>query len=274
MHTPVGVTEDALRAGPVLRRRLPGGARRRLDHRPVQGDRAAHRPAADRHPDHLCRVGDDADLGETKDGRKTTQRTPRVLPEVVLYDVGLTMTLPAGLSGTSGINAIAHSVEAMYAEDSTRSSVRSPNRASPRWSARCRASRPILPIARRGRTRNTARSWPASAWARSAWRCITSSATRWAACSTCRIPRRTRSSCRTRWPITVRPCRAPWRRWRGRLATTTCRVALFDLAGKVGAPRALRDLGMPESGIERATDQALANPYWNPRPWSGRRSAS
>ena len=48
-------------AGAVLRRRLPGGARRRLDHRPVQGDRAAHRPAADRHPDHLCRLGDDAD---------------------------------------------------------------------------------------------------------------------------------------------------------------------------------------------------------------------
>jgi len=41
---------------------------------------------------------------------------------------------------------------------------------------------------------------------------------------------------------------------------------LFDLAGKVGAPRALRDLGMPESGIDQATDQALANPYWNPRP--------
>jgi alcohol dehydrogenase class IV len=41
---------------------------------------------------------------------------------------------------------------------------------------------------------------------------------------------------------------------------------LFDLAGKVGAPRALRDIGMPESGIDKATDLALANPYWNPRP--------
>ena len=42
----------------------------------------------------------------------------KVLPEVVIYDVDLTMTLPQGLSGTSGINAIAHSVEALYAEDS------------------------------------------------------------------------------------------------------------------------------------------------------------
>ena len=56
-------------------------------------------------------------LGETKDGRKTTQKSMKVLPEVVIYDVDLTMTLPAGLSGTSGINAIAHAVEALYAED-------------------------------------------------------------------------------------------------------------------------------------------------------------
>ena len=41
---------------------------------------------------------------------------------------------------------------------------------------------------------------------------------------------------------------------------------LYDLAGRVGAQRALKDLGMPESGIDLAVDRALANPYWNPRP--------
>jgi len=41
---------------------------------------------------------------------------------------------------------------------------------------------------------------------------------------------------------------------------------LYDLAGRVGAKRGLRDLGMPESGIDTATDLAMANPYWNPRP--------
>src|SRR5215210_5067428 len=41
-------------------------------------------------------------LGESKDGVKTTQRTLRVLPEVVIYDVDLTMTLPPALSATSG----------------------------------------------------------------------------------------------------------------------------------------------------------------------------
>src|SRR3954453_5691152 len=56
-------------------------------------------------------------LGETKDGVKTTQKSPKILPEVVIYDVNLTLTLPRSLSATSGINAIAHAVEALYAED-------------------------------------------------------------------------------------------------------------------------------------------------------------
>jgi len=41
---------------------------------------------------------------------------------------------------------------------------------------------------------------------------------------------------------------------------------LYDLAGRIGAPRALKDIGMPESGIDRAADLAVANPYRNPRP--------
>jgi alcohol dehydrogenase class IV len=43
---------------------------------------------------------------------------------------------------------------------------------------------------------------------------------------------------------------------------------LFDLARAAGAPVALRDIGMPESGLDRAADLAVANPYWNPRPFS------
>ena len=56
-------------------------------------------------------------LGETANGRKTTRRDPKILPGVVIYDVDLTMTLPQGLSATSGVNAIAHAVEALYAPD-------------------------------------------------------------------------------------------------------------------------------------------------------------
>lgn len=54
-------------------------------------------------------------LGETKDGQKTTKSDPKILPGTVVYDVDLTMTLPIGMSATSGINAIAHAVEALYA---------------------------------------------------------------------------------------------------------------------------------------------------------------
>ena len=56
-------------------------------------------------------------IGETKDGVKVTQRTLKVLPEVIVYDVDLNMTLPPALTATSGINAIAHAVEALYAQD-------------------------------------------------------------------------------------------------------------------------------------------------------------
>src|ERR1700723_2518988 len=56
-------------------------------------------------------------LGETSDGKKKTLRSPKIQPEVVIYDVDLTMSLPPGLSATSGMNAIAHAVEGLYAED-------------------------------------------------------------------------------------------------------------------------------------------------------------
>ncbi len=56
-------------------------------------------------------------LGETAAGQKTTQRTFKVLPESIIYDVDLTMTLPKRLAAVSGMNAIAHAVEALYAKE-------------------------------------------------------------------------------------------------------------------------------------------------------------
>jgi alcohol dehydrogenase class IV len=41
--------------------------------------------------------------------------------------------------------------------------------------------------------------------------------------------------------------------------------ALYDLAKRIGAPVALRDIGMPRDGLERATRLATENPYYNPR---------
>ena len=55
--------------------------------------------------------------GQTEGGLKTTGRDPRVLPRTTIYDCELTLGLPAEVSGQSGINAIAHCVEALYAEN-------------------------------------------------------------------------------------------------------------------------------------------------------------
>ena len=52
--------------------------------------------------------------GLTEEGRKTTGTDRRVLPRVVLYDPALTVTLPPALSAVSGLNAVAHCVEAFW----------------------------------------------------------------------------------------------------------------------------------------------------------------
>ncbi|KAI4851185.1 maleylacetate reductase [Aureobasidium sp. EXF-8845] len=56
-------------------------------------------------------------LGQTVDGKKTTESHPDIKPNVVIYDVELTLTLPVEMSMTSSVNAIAHAVEALYASD-------------------------------------------------------------------------------------------------------------------------------------------------------------
>jgi maleylacetate reductase len=53
--------------------------------------------------------------GLTEGQRKTTGRDLRVLPRTVIYDPDLTVSLPADISAASGMNAIAHLVEGLYA---------------------------------------------------------------------------------------------------------------------------------------------------------------
>lgn len=58
-------------------------------------------------------------LGETADGVKSTRRDPAIAPGTVVYDPELTLGLPAGLTLTSAMNALAHAVEALWAPDAT-----------------------------------------------------------------------------------------------------------------------------------------------------------
>ena len=41
---------------------------------------------------------------------------------------------------------------------------------------------------------------------------------------------------------------------------------LYELARALGVKLALKDIGMPREGIDKAADLAVKNPYWNPRP--------
>lgn len=57
--------------------------------------------------------------GMTRDGKKETGRDPRVQPRVVIYDPDLTLSLPPRTTAASGMNAMAHCLEALYAPDAT-----------------------------------------------------------------------------------------------------------------------------------------------------------
>ena len=135
----------------------------------------------------------------------TKRRSPtqRVQPEVILYDAELVRGLPVGMTVASGLNAMAHAAEALYAQGSQSAVDRAragglaafvrslaQGRGEPRttW---LRAAKPCM-----------APGFAGPCWGRWAWRCTTSFVTLWAGASICLMQRHTRSSCRTRWPTT------------------------------------------------------------------------
>lgn len=226
-------------------------------------------------------------LGQTENGRKTTLKSPKVLPELVLYDVDLTLGLPIGMSGTSGINAIAHAVEGLYARDSN----------------------PIMRMLAAEGIEALAQALPAitrrpgDVEARSqalygAWLCGTvlgsvGMALHHKLCHTLggafNLPH-------AETHTVVLPHALAYNApavadamdiLRKALKTDDPAQALFDLGRAVDAPASLRDLGMAQDGIDIAADQAVENAYWNPRPlerddlraliaraWAGERPSS
>jgi maleylacetate reductase len=117
MHTPVEVTEAALEAVRSVNAdgilSAGGGSTIGL------GKAIAYRTDLPQLAVPTTFAGSDMTpiLGQTEKGVKTTLRSPKVLPETVVYDPDLVTTMPPALAGTSGMNAIAHSVEALYAKD-------------------------------------------------------------------------------------------------------------------------------------------------------------
>ena len=50
------------------------------------------------------------------------------------------------------------------------------------------------------------------------------------------------------------------------LGSSDAARGLFELNVRLGVPLALKDIGMPEDGIDKAVRLAMSSPYWNPRP--------
>jgi len=266
MHTPVEITERAMQAvrdsGADCTVALGGGSTTGL------GKAIALRTDLPQIVIPTTYAGSEATpiLGETKDGLKTTQKSPKILPEVIVYDVDLTLTLPPGLSAASGLNAIAHSVEGLYTQD-----------ANPIVSLMAeegiRALGTALPkIIRKADDREARSDALYGAWlcgvvlgsvgmALHHKLCHTLGGTfdlPHAETHTVVLPHAAAYNAPAAAEAMARVARA--------LGVKDAPQGLYDLAKGLGAPVALKDLGMPESGLDRAADLAVANPYWNPRP--------
>ena len=56
-------------------------------------------------------------LGETHANHKTVRRHSSIRPQIVSYDMNFIQSLPGTIAFQSGVNAIAHGIEAIYAQD-------------------------------------------------------------------------------------------------------------------------------------------------------------
>ncbi|MEH2545876.1 maleylacetate reductase [Bradyrhizobium sp. AZCC 2262] len=205
-------------------------------------------------------------VGQTSGGVKTTQSSPKIFPEIVIYDVDLTMTMPPGLSATSGINAIAHAVEALYALDRNpvislmaQEGIRTLAHALPRI---C-----VQPDDRAARTDALYGAWlsgiclGAVGMALHHKLCHTLGGSfnlPHAETHTVILPHALAYNAPAAHEAMTRIAAA--------LGVPDPALGLHDLARKLAAPASLREIGMPESGIDQAADLAVKNPYWNPRP--------
>lgn len=204
-------------------------------------------------------------LGETRDGAEVTQSSPRVLPEVVIYDVALTLTLPPALSGTSGINAIAHAVEALYARD------RNPVISLLALDGIARLARALPSIVDDPGDRTARADALQGAWLCGLCLGAVGMALHHKLCHTLGggwgLPHAETHTAVLPHALAYNAPAVP--EAMERLATvlgSDPARALYDLAGRVGAARGLGELGLPDDAVEAAATAALANPYWNPRP--------
>jgi alcohol dehydrogenase class IV len=204
--------------------------------------------------------------GITEGGLKKTGRDPRVLPRTVLYDPALTLTLPAALSVASGLNAIAHAAEGLYAHDG-----------NPVLSLMAeegiRALASALPALHRD---------PAELQARSdalygSWLCgaVLGNAAMGLHHKLCHtlggsfnLPHAQVHTVVLPHALAYNAPKAPqaMAAIARALDADDAPLALQQLAAGLGVPTSLKDIGMPADGLDRVADLAVSAPYPNPRP--------
>ncbi|MFO1413471.1 MAG: maleylacetate reductase [Burkholderiales bacterium] len=205
-------------------------------------------------------------LGETRDGRKATQRSPRVLPEVVIYDVELTLSLPVAVSTTSGMNALAHAVEALYARDAN------PLTSALAEEAIAALARSLPRIVADPRDANARSEAQYGAWLAGTCLGTVGMALHHKLChvlgGTFDLPHAPTHAVLLPHAAAYNAPAAPaaMRRVARALGTGDAVAGLAQLARTLGVPRSLREIGMPASGLDRAADLAVQDAYWNPRP--------
>jgi maleylacetate reductase len=266
MHTPVSVTEHALEAFREVEAdctvAIGGGSTTGL------GKALALRTDLPQIVIPTTYAGSEMTpvLGQTAGWRKTTQRSLRVLPETVIYDVALTLGLPADLSVNSGVNAIAHAVEALYAKE------RNPITALMATDA-IRALASALPrIVASPRNVNARSDALYGAWLSGV--CLGSSgmALHHKLCHVLGgmfdLPHAETHTVLLPHAVAYNAPAAPeaMARIAAAIGAADAAQGLFALIGQLNGPRSLAAIGMPADGIDRAADEAVATPYWNPRP--------
>ncbi|WP_030897252.1 MULTISPECIES: maleylacetate reductase [unclassified Streptomyces] len=204
--------------------------------------------------------------GLTEHGTKRTGRDPAVQPRSVVYDPRLTLSLPVALTVTSGVNALAHAVEALYAPD-----------ASPLISVMAeegvRAMAEALPRLTADPEDLDARSRALYA----AWLCgsCLGATTMGLHHKTCHVLGGTYGLPHAETHTVVLPYALAYNAPAAPQALTVLRRALdtedvpralWDLVGRLGAPRSLAELGLAQGDVTPAANQVAGEPYANPRP--------
>jgi maleylacetate reductase len=265
MHTPVSVSEEAVKAARAVNAdclvSVGGGSTIGL------GKAVALRTDLPQIVLPTTYAGSEMTpiLGETVDGKKSTQRTLKVLPEVVVYDPELTLTLPPDVSVTSGINAVAHAVEALYAKDRI-PLVSLMAAESIRMFVRSLARILAEPLDLSVRSDALYGAWLAGTCLGAVGMSLHHKLCHVLG-GTFNLPHAETHTVVLPHAIAYNESAEPevMRSLAELIGTNSPSSGLYELIGRLGAKRSLRELGMPETGIEKAVSEATQNPYWNPR---------